>query len=286
MNKIKLAILLLSLPMQTFANTQLYIDNYNVLQNPEQTTPEIKDNIAYVPLNIITDLLQLNTTWEYPYMTITSETSTMTLAIGWNIAAINAEEYDMGTAAMYFKNHQLMVPLDIVAEVFEIDLYYTTTAIHITTASVYSGENKIEAIQTSQLVNLGYITTMNTNNICIAHIKTIIDAAKQEPTDFPLYYGAGTHVNIPNYYYFIKDYTFTGINAVELEKYEIYQKIDNGITTTQYIMRDTFNKQWYTISEQDYNLIETTTNLTDWITLSDTSNITYDDIEILHTGWN
>lgn len=109
----------------TYANT--YNKPITVVMNEKKleadVAPEIKRDVAFVPISFITKELGATTIWEKPFLTIIKDDIKLVFEIGKFSVLRNDEKYILEEAP-YILNGRMMVPLRVISEQFGCSITY------------------------------------------------------------------------------------------------------------------------------------------------------------------
>lgn len=231
--------------------------------------PEIKEDRVYVPINLITKLLDIPMVWESPNITLTYKGKTLGLTVGKATAAKDGELLTLD-APPYISGGRTMVPLRFVTEAFDLGVSYSDNIVHLQTPKLNINHTYVDVIQTEYNMTMGSVVSESNSNLCISRMREVFESSKSANVTAPSFFGTMHDIDAEHYYYQQKQYRFIDANDQVIESYEVYYGLSYGMHTETYLLRDRLNDKWYAFSEEDYYILEELETLSEWIEVSNT----------------
>lgn len=92
-------------------------------ENNISVVPEITDNLTYVPVRFLAEMLDAEVSFEEGVATINYNSKVLKLKSGENTAVLNDSDYELG-GSTYIKNDRMYIPLRSCSELFEKEVFW------------------------------------------------------------------------------------------------------------------------------------------------------------------
>lgn len=214
--------------------------------------PEIKNNMAYVPLRFVAELFGANVSCKEKTVEIEQNQTKITLTIGQNGAFLNDQTIAL-EGASYAKNGRTMVPLRFIAEAFDCNVDYAKGAVTITTSPL-TIDNKIVAVMRSE----GYMTMGGTiyeftGNIYLRNYYAALQSGIVREAAAPEHFGNMVNYDVMDWYSGLAKYHFMDSNGQIIKTLTPYDLVYDGKFTDKELplrlLHDETADKWYEFND-------------------------------------